>query len=180
MRKIDYYIAASLDGFICGPEEDISGFNPQQESKGVAKYLKDLEDYDTVIMGRKTYEFGYKFGLKPGDLAYPHMEHYVFSNNMKIESSNEKLHVCKLDLEIIDKIKKEEGTNIYLCGGGQFANWLLKTRKIDRLIIKLNPFIQGSGTKLFSAAKEIYEMNLVENEVFDGGLMINTYEVNYN
>lgn len=36
---------------------------------GVARYLKDLEAFDTVIMGRNTYEFGYKFGLKPGQLA---------------------------------------------------------------------------------------------------------------
>lgn len=26
MRRIVYYVAASLDGFICGPNEDISGF----------------------------------------------------------------------------------------------------------------------------------------------------------
>lgn len=179
MRKIDYYVATSLDGYICGPNEDIRGFNFQQESGGVSKYLNDLKNYDTVIMGRKTYEFGYKFGLKPGDLAYPHMKHYIFSNNLKIENPNQELQVCSLDLEIINDLKNEKGTNIYLCGGGQFSQWLLESKQIDRLIIKLNPFIQGEGIKIFNTTSKIYELNLTENEVYDGGLMINTYEIKY-
>ncbi len=61
----------SLDGFISGVNGDISGF--VGDGNGVAKYLADLADYDTVIMGKNTYEFGYRFGLKPGKPAYPHM-----------------------------------------------------------------------------------------------------------
>ena len=30
-------------------------------------------------MGRRTYEFGYKYGLQPGQSPYPHMENYIFS-----------------------------------------------------------------------------------------------------
>lgn len=66
MRRIVYYVATSLDGFISGPDEDVSGF--ANEGNGVTKYLADLADYDTVIMGRKTYEFGYRFGLNRENL----------------------------------------------------------------------------------------------------------------
>jgi dihydrofolate reductase len=86
MRRIIYYVAASIDGFISGPDEDISGFENVQESDGIQMYLQDLQKFDSVIMGRKTYEFGYKFGLKPGDLAYPHMNHYIFSGSLKLDS----------------------------------------------------------------------------------------------
>lgn len=64
MRKITYYVAISLDGFIAGPDGDISGF--VQQGEGVNQYLQDLQAFDTVIMGRKTYEFGYAYGLQPG------------------------------------------------------------------------------------------------------------------
>jgi dihydrofolate reductase len=57
MRKIIYYVACSLDGFIAGEQEDISGF--VSGGNGVDKYLSDLAAFDTVIMGRNTYEFGY-------------------------------------------------------------------------------------------------------------------------
>ena len=53
MRKIVYYVAMSLDGFISGVNGDISGF--VGDGNGVAKYLADLVDFDTVIMGKNTY-----------------------------------------------------------------------------------------------------------------------------
>ena len=86
MRHIVYYVATSLDGYISGPKGDISGFNGTAESDGIIKYFADLKNFDTVIMGRNTYEFGYKFGLKPGERAYPHMEHLIFSNSLQFNT----------------------------------------------------------------------------------------------
>jgi hypothetical protein len=54
MRKIVYYVATSLDGFICG--HDLEMF--VQKGDGVANYLDDLKEFDTVIMGKNTCEFG--------------------------------------------------------------------------------------------------------------------------
>ncbi len=76
MKKIVYYVASSLDGYIAGINDDISTFIP--DGKGVEKYLSDLQSFKTVIMGLRTYEFGYQFGLQPGQPAYPHMQHYIF------------------------------------------------------------------------------------------------------
>lgn len=147
MRKIIYYVACSIDGFIWGPNDDVSGFI--YSGKGVEKYLNDLKSYDTVIMGRSTYEFGYKFGAIPGEPSptYPHMKHYVFSNNLKLKNLNPQVEVKKLDLNEIDKLKKESGSDIYLCGGGQFAGWLLNNQKIDILKLKVNPLLLGGGSK---------------------------------
>lgn len=58
MNKIIYYVATSLDGYISGLDEDISGF--VGVGSGLQKYLDDLKGFETDIMGRKTYEFGYK------------------------------------------------------------------------------------------------------------------------
>lgn len=51
MRNIVYYVASTLDGFISKPGDDISGF--VGEGNGVAKYLADLANFDTVVMGKK-------------------------------------------------------------------------------------------------------------------------------
>ena len=61
MKKIVYYVASSLDGYISGIDDDVSGF--VYEGEMVEKYLEDLKSFQTVIMGRNTYEFGYKFGV---------------------------------------------------------------------------------------------------------------------
>ncbi len=177
MRKIDYYVAISLDGYISGPNADISGFIAKGE--GIKKYLDDLQNYDTVIMGRSTYEFGYQYGLIPGQLAYPHMKHYVFSRHLTFDEKDENLNICDLDISVIENLKKETGSNIYLCGGGQFASWLFENEKIDTLKIKLNPFIQGDGIKLFDISKKICHLKLVNQESFEEGLLILTYQVKY-
>lgn len=176
MRKIVYYVASSIDGYICGPNEDISGF--VQSGDGVEKYLKDLLEFDTVIMGRKTYEFGYKFGLEPGQPAYPHMDHFIFSTSLKIENMDEKVNICELDLDIIKRLKEGEGTDIYLCGGGEFAGWLLDNDLIDVLKVKLNPFIMGDGVKMFEGNKNQIQLDLIEQQTFEKGLQIITYNIN--
>ena len=122
-KRIIYYVAVSLDGYISGQDGDISQF--AQGGAGVEQYLKDLEAFDTVIMGRNTYEFGYQFGLQAGQPAYAHMDHYIFSNNLAFENSHEQVKVLSPDLAAIDQILAQSKTDVYLCGGGFFAGWLL-------------------------------------------------------
>ncbi|MBW3545801.1 MAG: dihydrofolate reductase family protein [Bacteroidetes bacterium] len=175
MRKIVYYVAVSLDGYISGPNEDISGF--VREGNGVARYLTDLADYDTVIMGKNTYEFGYKFGLKPGLPAYPHMTHHIFSSSLTFENPHPKVHVRPVEMNEVNKIRNQDGTDIYLCGGGQFAGWLLDHHCIDVLKIKLNPLLLGSGVKLFGDSQTALRLELTNSERYENGLQIMTYKV---
>ncbi len=177
MRPIIYYVATSLDGYIAAEDEDISGF--VQGGDGVSQYLQDLQTFDTTIMGRRTYEFGYKFGLEPGQPAYPHMDHYIFSNNLKLENIHPKVKVCPLNLQTILDLKATEGSPIYLCGGGQFAGWLLENELIDILKIKLNPLLLGNGIRLFGDSKKQYQLTLTDRQSFKEGLQILTYKINY-
>lgn len=177
MNKIVYYVASSLDGFISGEDGDISGFNT--EGNGVQKYLDDLKKFDTVIMGRNTYEFGYKFGMKPGDAPYPHMNHFIFSESLVLEQAQPKVNVRKHDLSEIDKIRAQSKTDVYLCGGGIFAGWLLENEKIDILKLKINPLVLGEGIKLFGDSKKSHLLNLKESDQYENGLLINTYEIKY-
>ena len=175
MRKIIYYVATSLDGFISGVNGDISGF--VGDGNGIAKYLTDLADYDTVIMGRNTYEFGYGFGLQPGKPAYPHMTNYIFSNSLTFDNPDPKVLIRPIRIEEIDKIKKLNGTDIYLCGGGQFAGWLLDNNRIDILKIKLNPLLLGKGVRIFGDARHDFKLELMDTDRYDNGLQIMTYKL---
>ena len=177
MRKIVYYVASSIDGFISGLNDDITGF--VGTGNGVDKYLSDLANFDTVIMGRNTYEFGYKYGLQQGQPAYPHMKHYIFSDNLKLKNPDPKVQVKKIDLNEIENIQNQQGTDIYLCGGGQFAGWLLGNQKIDILKLKLNPLILGEGITLFGKASKKYSLQLIDTESYENGLQIMTYQIGY-
>ncbi|MCW5516008.1 dihydrofolate reductase family protein [Muriicola sp. Z0-33] len=175
MQKIIYYVASSLDGFIAGPNDDISKFIP--EGEGIEKYLSDLQNFETVIMGRKTYEFGYQYGLVPGQPAYAHMTHHIFSETLKIDELSEKVLIENRSIERIREIKKHSKTDIYLCGGGEFAGWLLDNGLIDQLKLKLNPVILGEGIPLFGNSKSSWPADLVQRESFSDGLQILTYDL---
>lgn len=175
MSKIIYYVASSIDGFIAGPNDDISDFIA--EGDGVDKYLSDLQYFKTVIMGRRTYEFGYQYGLEPGQPAYPHMEHYIFSETIKIERAAKNVHIESKSAHRINEIKKSSDTDVYLCGGGEFAGWLLDNDLIDRMKLKLNPIILGAGIRLFGSSTKRVKWKLVETESFADGLKILTYDL---
>lgn len=175
MPKIVYYVASSLDGFISGPNGDVSKFAPG--GKGVEKYQSDLLDFETVIMGRRTYEFGYQYGLIPGQPAYPHMEHHIFSDSMKLDDLDEKVHIEPLSLDKVRAICDAASSDVYLCGGGQFAGWLLDHGLIDQLKIKLNPIVLGSGVKLFGESRTSLKCPLQGVESFEDGLQILTYAI---
>lgn len=175
MARIIYYVATSIDGFIAGENDDISDF--AAGGKGVDKYLADLQKFNTVIMGRRTYEFGYQYGLEPGKPAYSHMEHFIFSDSLKIENLADTVHIEKISLDRIKEIKESAHSDIYLCGGGEFAGWLLDNGQIDQLKLKLNPIIIGAGIRLFGKSTTKAKWNLRETESFDEGLKILTYDI---
>ena len=178
MRKLIYHVATTLDGFIAHKDGSADGFLP--EGDHVDDYMKSLQEYDTVIMGRRTYEFGYDFGLKPGQPAYPHMEHYIFSSSLHFEKTAPNVHVVKDNgLAVVKKLKKGEGTDIYLCGGGNFAGFLLKNGLIDELKIKLNPILFGNGIHLFGDYNRNLSFPLIESKTYDSGVLLLSYAVNH-
>ncbi|RFS14378.1 dihydrofolate reductase family protein [Emticicia sp. C21] len=177
MRKIIYYVAVSADGFISGLNDDISGF--VQQGEGVNQYFQDLKDFDIVIMGRKTYEFGYKYGMEPGQPAYPNMKHYIFSDSLILENPHEDVKVLNRDLKHIETLKSESGSDIYLCGGGEFAGWLLDNQLIDVLKIKANPVVLGEGIRLFGSSKNKVQLNRINLREYDNSLNVVTYEIRY-
>ncbi|MCK0139544.1 dihydrofolate reductase family protein [Aliiroseovarius sp. F47248L] len=150
MRKIIYDVAVSLDGFIAAPGGDASAF--PGEGDHIAPYFDRLAGYGTVIMGRHTYEYGYGFGLEPGARAYPHMDHHIFSTSINLPD-NADITIVRSDwLSYLSKLRSATGMPIYLCGGGQFAGWVLQQGLIDELIIKAAPITLGAGIPLFSDA----------------------------
>lgn len=179
VRKIVYYVATSIDGFISGENDDVNGFIP--ESDGITQYLADLKEFDTVIMGRRTYEFGYKYGMSPGQVPplYSHMKNYVFSNSFDLPNPDPQVKTVKLDLKIIDELRAMAGTTIYLCGGGKFAGWLLNNERIDILKIKLNPVLLGKGIPMFENLERQYKTELLEHKLYSKGLQIISYKLIY-
>lgn len=177
-HKIIYYVAISLDGFIAGENGDISMF--LTDGEGVRTYLSDLQRFSTTIMGKNTYEFGYRYGLMPGQPAYPHMEHFIFSKTLQLPPNASKVKVVPPNLESLDAIMAQTTSDVYLCGGGTFAAWLLQNEKIDELHLKINPILLGKGIPLFGdQASKAVHLKLLSAVSYEEGLQLNRYQMIY-
>lgn len=150
MGTITYDVAVSLDGFISGPNDDVSQF--PMAGDHVDAYLERMVDYDAVIMGRKTYEFGYQHGLEPGAAPYPNMDHFIVSASLQVP---ERAAVAVIADDVIQQVTelKQRFRSIYLCGGGELAGALLNHGLIDHLCLKVAPVVLGAGVRLFAGTQ---------------------------
>jgi len=163
MRKLIYFIATTLDGFIAREDGSLDGFSWNEEfiayllsefPETIPAHLKEETGsrdqnrvFDTVLMGRKTYEVGLKHGVTN---PYPTLDQFVFSRTMK-ESPDENITLISENaVEIVRSLKEKPGKAIWICGGSESATLLLKFDLIDQIIVKVNPMILSSGIQLFS------------------------------
>ncbi|WP_299047151.1 dihydrofolate reductase family protein [uncultured Tateyamaria sp.] len=175
MQQIIYDVAVSIDGYISGPGADISQF--AQEGAVVEDYSARLETYATAIMGRATYEFGYRFGMQPGQNPYAHMETIVLSKSLDLPDDAEVAVQRSSDAQAIDAIRTRSSGPIYLCGGGAFAGSLLAMGKIDVLRLKRAPIILGDGVSLFGHIKGSLGLEHTETRDYGRGYLFQEYRV---
>lgn len=173
MRTVVYYVSSSLDGFIARADHSVDGFIT--EGAMVQDYLDSLHnDFDTVVMGRKTYEFGLQFGV---DNPYPWLKQYVISSSMSAAPHPE-IELAQGDgTTLVRTLKAQPGGMIYLCGGGKLAGALLEAGLIDEVVIKLNPLVLGSGVPLFGGVADAERLSLIECQPFPEGGVRLRYQV---
>lgn len=181
MRKLIYHVATTLDNFIAHPDGTTDGFLPT--GTFIQDFLDSIKTYGAILMGRKTYEYGFQFGLQKGQPAYaeinPALTNYVFSNTMEFEQTDQVQLVRDDEAAFVRQLKAQDGETIWLCGGGELAGKLLDAQLIDELIIKLNPILFGEGIRLFGASKANIKLNLTDCKPYENGLVRLSYRIEY-
>ncbi|MDQ0959227.1 dihydrofolate reductase [Streptomyces sp. B4I13] len=191
MRKLAYYIACSVDGFIGDVTGDASAMLPYVDEEFLdflkseypetvptrgrrARGFDDLENkrFDTVIQGRLSYDLA----LKDGDVSpYAHLRQYVASRTLAASPSPEVEIVGEGLLDTVRELKAQEGgLDIYLCGGSRLAGELFD--EIDQLVIKTYPIVYGTGMPMFAADCDVAGFALGEVRSFGNGAVVRTYD----
>uniref|UniRef100_B8HZG0 Riboflavin biosynthesis protein RibD domain-containing protein n=1 Tax=Cyanothece sp. (strain PCC 7425 / ATCC 29141) TaxID=395961 RepID=B8HZG0_CYAP4 len=190
MRILTYYVACSVDGFIAHTDGSHDGFSQNSEyfedlfsffPETVPSHLRNLMNihaenkwFDTVLMGRKTYEVGLKDGVTS---PYSHMKQYLFSNSMG-QSPDENVElISENSIQFVKTLKSGLGKGIWLCGGANLATELFANRLIDQLILKVNPFLMGSGIPLFSGVIQQTALELTDRKIYNNGVLLLYYKV---
>ena len=159
MRKLIYYVACTVDGFIAREDGSFDCFLTECEHPadllesfpetipahlcGMLGVRAENKWFDAVLMGRKTYEVGLEVGVTS---PYPHLKQSLFSGGMSESLDEEVQLVSGSAVARVRDLKQESGKDIWLCGGGELAARLFP--EIDELILKVNPVLIGSGIPL--------------------------------
>jgi dihydrofolate reductase len=166
-RKVILYIATSLDGYIAKPNDDLSFLSKVEKEGEDYGYADFVDSIDTVIMGRKTYDW-----VMTQALQFPHSGITTYIITRTAKSSIGKTNFYTGDIkELISRIKSEKGKNIFCDGGAQIVNELLKENLIDEIILSIIPVLVGDGTKLFNDGRPEEILELVSTKQFEKGLV---------
>lgn len=169
MRKLSLFIATSLDGYIAKPGDDLSFLKLVEKEGEDYGYAKFTSTIDTIIIGRKTYDYVLK---EIGSSHYDNGEREVYVITKTKRPNVGKVNFYTENLtELVRQLKNENGKNIYCDGGAEIINELLKDDLIDEFIISVIPILLGNGTRLFKDGRPEQTLEFVTARAFDTGLM---------
>jgi dihydrofolate reductase len=140
-RRLRYQVAASLDGFIAGPNGEYDWIVMDPAIDFAALY----REFDTVVLGRKTYEM---MTAQGGNGAMPGLDVIVFSKTLPPAASPGVRIVNHDPGQDIAALKQKPGGDIWLFGGGQLFRSLLDAGLVDTVEIAVMPVLLGTGVPL--------------------------------
>ena len=148
MRKIIFALAASLDGYIARENGDVDWLKMEDLIEGAAESREFFNSIDTIFFGRKTYQKGLEMGADGGG-GFGSIASYVFTRTAQKSDDQNLTFVSENVREFVENLKRQDGKNILLMGGGEIAKTFFEENLIDELIIGIQPVILGKGIPLF-------------------------------
>lgn len=186
MRKLVYYVAGTVDGFIAAPDGsyDFLPLEPDVQEHLVANWPQTFPTFtherfgidrpqgrfDAVVMGRGTYDPGLAVGFTS---PYAHLTQYVFSRSLPPADYPDVQLVDADPVEFVRELKRRDGGDIWLAGGGQLAGRLLP--EVDELVVKLHPVLVGRGVPIVDREFDPRRFRLVETLPFASGVVVLRY-----
>jgi dihydrofolate reductase len=171
MRQLIYGVAASLDGFIAGPNGEYDWIVPDSGIDFVGLYSK----FDTFLMGRRTYEVA----STRGDLLKrAGMRNVVVSTTLNPSERPEITVVQSGVAEAVRALKAETGKNIWLFGGGALFRSLLDMGLVDAMDVSVFPVLLGSGTPLLPEGDRAL-LKLSGCNALPSGVLMLSYSIAY-
>lgn len=175
MRKVIYGGACSLDGFFAGRDGAIDWIHFSKDVEAIMR--KSWATTDTILMGRKTWDFAVAAG-GGGEMPGVSIDKtYVFSRTLTSVSGKDTELVTTDAGEFVRKLKAQPGKDIIVMSGGNFATSLLQAGVIDEIGLNVHPLLLGDGVRAFLDPGIRVTLDLTECRALDGGCVLMNYRV---
>ena len=145
------FFGMSLDGFIAGPDGDLSFLESQP---GAGQHIELPSDHpaltwetffptvDTLLMGRTTYQKVLTFG------EWPYPDKRVIVMSRKLAPNDQRVTVAHSTEEAVEMLNLANAKDVYI-DGGRTVQEFLAHGLIDELTVSILPIVIGEGTRLF-------------------------------
>jgi dihydrofolate reductase len=185
MRKIIYWVHASVDGFVDGPngEFDWPVMGPE-----LSAYSESLDRrVDTLLFGRPVWQMMVGFWPNAESISDdPHVAAFapfwratpkiVFSRGYPGDEWTDR--VIRDDLRgEVTALKARPGADLLLTGGSNLAAALTELGLIDEYHVAVHPVVLGGGRKLFAEPKQRLNLQLMESGVLDGQVVVTSHRL---
>jgi dihydrofolate reductase len=173
MRKVVFGGANSLDNYFARRDHSTDWLRWSNEAAAVtAAYWKT---FDTVVMGRKTYEVALRHSN--GKAPFPGKQTYVFSRTCTDDAGGAVTIVATGAIEFVRQLRRKRGKDICLMGGGELARSFFEAGLIDEVGFNIHPVLLGAGIPLFHEMTHQIDLELLECRPFKNGCVLVKYRV---
>lgn len=163
--SVRVFIACSLDGFIAGPDDDLSWLpQGQGDDHGFSAFLGGIS---ALLMGSSTYRVIAGFA---GEWPFGERPVFVATTRPLEPAAPTVRAVAGTPRELLAAVREITGGDVYL-DGGNLIRQFLDEGLVDQLIVTVVPVVLGDGAPLFAGARKRRRLELTGVRESSGGLV---------
>jgi len=173
MRQIRYGVAMSLDGYIADPN---GGFDWIVMDPDI-DFAAMMARYDTLLMGRRTYEVTQSMGGGGAD-SMRGFTTVVVSRTLSQRNHPDVRVVSDNWEEAVRELREKPGKDIWLFGGGALFAAMLDAGLVDGVDVGVIPVLLGGGIPFLKPPAKRAKLKLTSHRLYPkSGIVSLEYEV---
>lgn len=169
MRRINYSVAMSLDGYIAGPKGEADWITPDPDVDFAALF----NQFDTALLGRRTFAVM----MDAGRAMIPGLKLIVFSRTLRQTDYPEVTVVAEKQQETLASLREKPGKDIWLFGGAALFHSLLHEGLVDTVEVSIVPILLGGGIPLLPTPAPTKKLNLTGHKIYKSGTVALQYDL---
>jgi dihydrofolate reductase len=169
MRELRYSVAASLDGYIAGPNGEFDWIVVDPDIDFAAMYA----GFSGLVMGRHSYGVFVATGGAP-EVTLPT---YVYSRTLP-EGERDGISFRRDAVPHVRTLKEQEGKPLWLWGGGDLFRQLAEAKLVDGVDVAIIPVLLGGGIRLLPEPAPKLTLELKRHRLYEKtGTLFLEYDV---